>query len=179
MFSHLHFARAFLDWDSLVFFASFFCMTFSRYLSFTVFFWRWLYHLSPSLSRELGEIGLDRYLGAVSVLSMGLHWEMGGWEREYMTLRWIGGFWSITPSRHHASRRTMVPARVWILESHELLGGVWLFGLFQVLEAPPSVARPGIFPFCFFPSFSLSLTGHGWVGRHGTVRSWFGRTHMD
>lgn len=66
------------------FFASFFCMTISRFLFFTVFFLALALSLSPSLSRELGEIGWDRYLGIVLVLSMGLHWERG-----------FGGFWSI------------------------------------------------------------------------------------
>lgn len=159
LFSHPHFARAFLDGDSLVvfFFVSFFCMTFSRYLFLTVFFWVWL---CPSLFRELGWIGSDRYLGIEPIyLSVCIG---------------KGDFWSITSSRHHVTadhgpgsglgfRGPLSFGRglVFISLDHRA-------GLGEVPEATLSpdlgfLALLLFFIFLLFP-LSLSLTGPGgWV----------------
>jgi hypothetical protein len=155
-------------------------MTFSRFLFITVFFfrlWIWPCH-SPSLSWELGEIGSDRYLGIVLILSMGLHWERGFGNGNTWPLRWIGGFWSIMSSRHHVTADHGSGSG---LEFREPLNFWEGFGFWtgQGLGSTYLGHQARDFAFCFFPSFSLSLTGHGWVGRHGTVRSWFGWTHMD
>ncbi|KAH6853336.1 hypothetical protein B0I37DRAFT_4055 [Chaetomium sp. MPI-CAGE-AT-0009] len=156
--TYLHFARAFLDGDSLVFFASFFCMTF---------------HVTSSLRSFLA---LALLLPLIGERHLGIG--------DTSPLRWIGGFWSITSSRQTMVPARIWNLEghwtwggVWVFLS--FFDGIGSSGWSGRGIGKYLLSRAWGFTLFLLFSLRAIVKGSWWVGRHGTglVVVWLDRTH--